>query len=113
MHEMSICEGLVQVLEDQAESQHYSRVKQVWLEIGPLASVETEALRFCFDACTRNTLAEGAVLHIIDLPGSGWCLGCSQQIKVRQRYQACPECGSYQVQVTGGEELKIKELEVD
>ncbi len=113
MHEMSICEGLVQVLEDQSTSQNYQKVKQVWLEVGPLAAVETEALRFCFDACTRNTLAEGALLHIIELPGSGWCLGCSQSIEVEQRYQACPACGSYQVQVTGGEELRIKELEVE
>ena len=60
MHEMSIAEGIVQVLEEQAKEQHYSKVKTVWLEIGPLAMIESEALSFCFEAVTRGTLAQDA-----------------------------------------------------
>ncbi|MBN0986015.1 MULTISPECIES: hydrogenase maturation nickel metallochaperone HypA [Amphritea] len=113
MHEMSICEGIIQVLEEQAASQHYQRVKTVWLEIGPLAMVENDALRFCFDAVTRNSLAEGARLEIIELPGLAWCLECARSVTITKRYDACSECGSYQLQVTQGEELRIKELEVE
>jgi len=40
MHEMSLAEGIVQLLEDQARAQDFSRVKQVWLSIGELAGVE-------------------------------------------------------------------------
>ena len=113
MHEMSIAEGVVQLLEEQAVSQGYSRVKRVWLEIGPLAAVESEALRFCFDAVTRGTLAEQAQLDIIDLPGEAWCLACSSQVPITQRYDSCVHCGSFQLQVTWGDELRIKELEVE
>ena len=113
MHEMSICEGIIQVLEEQAQEQGYNRVKSVWLEIGPLAMVENDALRFCFDAVTRNTLAEGAALEIIDLPGQAWCLQCAKTVEIRKRYDACSGCGSFQLQVTQGEELRIKELEVE
>ena len=112
MHEMSICEGIVQVLEAQASAQNYGRVKGVWLEIGQLAGVELDALRFSFDVVSRDTLADGARLEIIELPGEGWCLPCGRTVEVRERYDACPHCGSYQVQVTGGDELRIKELEV-
>ena len=35
MHEMSICEGILQVLEKEAGRQGFQRVKGVWLEIGP------------------------------------------------------------------------------
>ncbi len=113
MHEMSLCEGIVQVLEDQAEAQHYTRVKQVWLEIGALAGVEIEAMRFSFDVVTRGTLAEHAQLHIIETPGQGWCLPCAKTISISQRHDPCPDCGSYQIQVTGGDEMRIKELEVE
>ena len=113
MHEMSICEGIVQVLEQQAALQNYSRVTVVWLEIGPLAGVELEALRFGFDVVTRQTLAQGARLEIIETPGLAWCLICAKTVPVRQRFEACPECGGYQRQITGGEELRIKELEVE
>ncbi|WP_432474061.1 hydrogenase maturation nickel metallochaperone HypA [Amphritea sp. HPY] len=113
MHEMSICEGIIQVLEEQARSQNYTKVKTVWLEIGPLAMIENDALRFCFDAVTRNTLAQDAQLEIIELPGQAWCLQCAKSVAIRKRYDACTGCGSYQLQVTQGEELRIKELEVE
>ena len=100
-------------MEEQAATQKFERVKSVWLEIGPLAGVELDALRFGFDVVTRNSLAEGAKLEIIEMPGQAWCLECSKTVPVSQRFDACPECGSYQLQITGGEELRIKELEVD
>ena len=113
MHEMSLCEGVLRILEDHAAKQGFARVRTVWLEIGQLAGVEVEAMRFCFDAVTKDTLADGARLEIIELPGQAWCLQCSRQVAVTQRFDACPHCGGFQLQVTGGEELRIKELEVD
>ena len=113
MHEMSVAEGIVQVLEDEAQRQAYQRVKAVWLEIGPLACIETSALEFCFEAVTRDTLAQGAALKIIALPGTAWCMQCANTVEITARYDPCPQCGSFQLQVTGGDELRIKELEVE
>ncbi|OOZ35994.1 hydrogenase maturation nickel metallochaperone HypA [Solemya velesiana gill symbiont] len=112
MHEMSLCEGMLQVLEQNAEEQGYSKVKTVWLVIGDLSGVEIEAMRFGFDAVMKNTLADGAKLEIIRLPGQAWCMQCAKNVQVNQRFDECPECGSYQLQVTGGDEMRIKELEV-
>jgi hydrogenase nickel incorporation protein HypA/HybF len=113
MHEMSICEGIVQVLEEQAGEQNYSRVDKVWLEIGPLAGIELEALRFCFEAVTNGTLAENAELEIVETKGLAWCMICSTTVEVGKLFDACPQCGSYQLQITGGNEMRIKELEVN
>jgi hydrogenase nickel incorporation protein HypA/HybF len=113
MHEMSIAEGVIQVLEEQAVLQSFRRVKRVRLEIGPLAAVEADSLRFCFDAVSRGTLAEQSSLEIIDLPGTAWCLNCHATVSIRRRYDSCTHCGSYQLQVTGGDELRIKDLEVE
>ncbi len=46
MHEMAICEGIFQVIEDQAKAQQCTRVRRVGMEIGPLAGVDVEALTF-------------------------------------------------------------------
>ena len=70
MHEMSLCEGVLQVLQTEAGKQGFSRVKAVWLEIGDLSSVEPDAMFFSFDAVTRNSLADGAKLNIINVPGT-------------------------------------------
>ncbi|MCU7921414.1 MAG: hydrogenase maturation nickel metallochaperone HypA [Candidatus Thiodiazotropha sp. (ex Dulcina madagascariensis)] len=113
MHEISLCEGVLQVLQENAVSQGYSKVKTVWLEIGALSGVEPEAMRFGFDVVMKNSLAGGARLEIIHLPGEAWCMQCSKSVQVSARFEACPECSSYQLQVTGGDEMRIKQLEVD
>ena len=112
MHEMSLCEGILQIIQEHANQQKFTKVKTVWLEVGELASVEIESLRFCFDVISKNSLADNATLNIINLPGKAWCLQCAQTVTISNRFSPCPECGSYQLQITGGEELKVKELEV-
>lgn len=113
MHEMSLAESVVQIVEDYAREGGFKRVRMVRLEIGPFAGVEEDAMRFCFDAVSRSTVAEGAQLEIVSPPGSGWCMKCGETVSLAQRYDACPRCGGYQVQVTGGTELRVKELEVE
>lgn len=113
MHEMSLCEGILQVLQDSAASEGFSRVKTVWLEIGALSGVELDAMRFCFDTVMRDSLADGAILEIVEVPGGAWCLKCAKTVQVSQRFDQCPDCESYQLQVVAGDEMRIKELEVE
>ncbi len=113
MHEMSICESVLRVLEEQSQEQNFRRIKTVWLEIGALAGVELDALRFGFDVVMKGSLAEEARLEIVEKPGEAWCMQCGKTVAVARRFDACPDCGGYQLQITGGEELQIKELEVD
>jgi len=112
MHEMALCESILQVIEDQAAAQNFSAVKSVHLEIGPLAGVERDALEFGFDVVMRGTLADGATLRISEPPATAWCLPCAETVAIKERFDACPHCGSRQLQVTGGEELRIKDMEV-
>jgi hydrogenase nickel incorporation protein HypA/HybF len=112
MHEMALAEGVLQVIEDSARQQEFGSVTAIWLEIGELSGVEIESMRFCFDAVTRGSLAEGARLEIIATPGTGWCMHCAESVSLHEVYGACPKCGTYQVQVTGGTEMRVKELEV-
>ena len=113
MHEMSLAEGIIELVEETARREQAQRVKLVVLEIGQLSSVEPEALRFCFDVVTKNGLADGAALEIVDVPGSGWCLPCGQTVAISELYGACPHCGSHQVQATGGTEMRVKEIEIE
>ncbi len=113
MHEMSICEGIMQVVEEQAKLQSFAQVNTIRLEIGPLAGVELEALRFSFDVVTRDTIADGCRLDVIELPAEAWCMACAKTVTIEQRYDACPDCGGFQLQLTQGEELRIKDMEVN
>ncbi|WP_445219999.1 hydrogenase maturation nickel metallochaperone HypA [Bradyrhizobium sp. Pa8] len=113
MHEMALCEGIICIVEEEARKRRFSRVKVICLEIGALSHVAPEAMMFCFEAVAARTIARGARLEIIERRGIAWCLACSQSVEIAQRCKPCPFCGSYQLQVTGGKEMRLKELEVD
>jgi len=113
MHEMSLTEGVVDILVEEGRRQKFSRVKTVWLEIGALSGVEPQAMEFCFDVVARGTVAEGAKLEIVRPPGEGYCLDCETKVALAERFGACPDCGQHHVQMTGGDEMRVKELEVE
>jgi len=113
MHEMSLCESVLGILEQQAVEQHYHKVKTVWLEIGALSSVEPDAMRFCFAAVMQGSIADKARLEIVHVQGQAWCRQCSKNVVIEQRYDVCPICGCFQLQVNDGEQMRIKELEVE
>jgi len=112
MHEMSLAEGVLVVVQDAARAHHPCTVRTVRLEIGALAAVECEALRFAFEVVKRGSVAEGAQLDIVEVPGSAWCMQCSRSVAVSERGEPCPECGSWQLQVTGGDQMRVRELEL-
>jgi hydrogenase nickel incorporation protein HypA/HybF len=113
MHEMSLCEGILEVLESEAEKQQFSQVKKVWLEIGELSCVEPDAMRFCYDMVVKDSIAAGSELIIIPISGLGRCDQCAHTMPVQSRFDPCTECGAYQLTIVTGDEMKIKELEVN
>ena len=113
MHEMSLAEGVLQLVEETAMRENAQRVKLVVLEIGRLASVEPEALRFCFAAVAEGGIAQGAALEIIEVPGTGWCMACSATVAMEEIFGTCPHCGSHQLQATGGTEMRVREVEIE
>ena len=113
VHEMSLCEGVLRILEEQAEVQNYSRVRKVTLEIGMLSTAVPESMEMCFEAVTRGTLADGAALEIVRTPGEAWCKKCAVSVPVKERYSPCPTCGGFDLALRAGDGLRIKELEVD
>lgn len=113
MHEMALAEGILQLVEDTARREHAQRVKLVVLEIGQLSTVEPDALKFCFEAVTKGSIADTATLEIVHVPGTGWCMECAATLPMQELFGTCPQCGGYQMQATGGTEMRVKEIEID
>lgn len=113
MHEMSLCESILQIVEAEAAREPFMRVTWLQLEIGALAGVEVEALRFCFDAVAPDTILAGAELDIVEPPGEARCVPCDKTVLLTDRYSSCPHCGAYGLQVTGGDQMRIKAMEVE
>ena len=110
MHEMSITQGIIDLCLEHAAGR---RILSLYVEIGALSSVVPEAIEFCFEACSRETLLEGARMTIVLVPGMGHCEKCGRKMPLTELYGACQFCGSYRVKIVAGEELRVREIEVD
>ena len=110
MHELGITENLVAIAVEYAEG---LPVKRVTLKIGKLSAIMPDAIRFCFDVCCQGTVLEGATLEIIEVPGLGRCRHCGAEMSLTQPFGICDRCDSVELEIIQGEELKIKEMEVE
>ena len=111
MHELSLCESIREVIEDQARAHGVSKVTRVRVEIGRFSCVEKPALAFAFDAVMRGSVAEGAALEILDIPGKAMCFDCGAEVELENRLDPCPACGGGKLMPTGGDDMRIKDLE--
>lgn len=108
MHELSITQSVVAAVTDRLPD---ARVVGVRLEIGKLAGVVVDSVRFCFDLVTEGTNLEGAELVVDEPPGRFRCRRCSAEFEHDDLIATCP-CGSVDVAVVGGLELCVKSVEV-
>lgn len=113
MHELSLCQSAVEIIQQQAEQHGVARVTGVWLEIGALSCVEERAVRFSFDIARQGTLAQGCELHIDYRPAQAWCWDCSQVVEILRHDAQCPHCHGDRLRVDTGDSLKVKSIEVE
>ncbi len=113
MHEISLCLSALELIEDQARRHGGTRITGVWLEIGALSCIEEEALRFCFDSACRHTSAEGCRLRVSYVPARAWCWQCGTLVSVQGYDEGCPRCGSHALRVESGDQLQVKQIEVE
>lgn len=113
MHEMALAESILNIVEETACRQGAVRVTEVRLEIGKLANVEIEALQFGLEAALHGSMAEGAHIECLIIPGQGHCLSCGESVPLTALYDPCPRCDGYPVRPTGGQELRVKDILVE
>jgi hydrogenase nickel incorporation protein HypA/HybF len=109
MHELSICQSIV---ESVCEAVPEGEVLVVTVEIGRLSGVVPDAVRFCFEACSRDTRVEGARLDIVEVPGRGRCGSCEQELEMEGLIARCA-CGNPFLEIVRGRELRIRSVEVN
>jgi len=108
MHELAITESLVAAVSDTVAG---ARVTRVRLAIGKLSGVAPDSVRFCFDVCAEGTVLEGAHLEIEEPPGMAWCRSCHAEMALDDLIGSC-RCGSTDLELRGGQELRIREVEL-
>ncbi len=113
MHEMSIAQSLVEIIQEEMSRHNASTLRSVTLHIGKMSAIVPDSLSFCFQVITTGTPLEGARLLMEVIPLRGRCRSCSQAFEIKDYVFVCPTCRSPDIEVTSGQDLSIVEIEVD
>ncbi len=113
MHEVSIAQSLIQILEEEMQSHEGGRLKKVRVLVGELSGVVPDALFFAFEVCSKGSIAEGSALEIVKVPARGVCKSCNREFVPEVPFLICTRCGSPDIEVLSGRELEIDKMEVE
>ena len=108
MHELAIAQGVIDQVTERLPG---DRVARVCLEIGSLSGVVADSLLFCFDLAAEGTNLAGASLEISEAAARCHCQECGREFTPDGLLPLCP-CGSADVRVLSGEDLRITSVQV-
>jgi hydrogenase nickel incorporation protein HypA/HybF len=107
MHELALSESIVDTVVDYARRERIARVSRVVIEIGAAASVDPQALLFCFPIAAAETVAANAELIIHRIALQARCDACQTEYAPENLITACPACGSFARTILSGRELRV------
>jgi hydrogenase nickel incorporation protein HypA/HybF len=108
VHELAIAESVVGAIVDKVGD---GPVAAVRLEIGRLSGVVADSLRFCFEVVVNGTGLQDARLDIDEPSGRAYCRKCGEEFELDDPIMLCP-CGSADLEVLSGQQLRIISVEV-
>jgi hydrogenase nickel incorporation protein HypA/HybF len=110
MHELSLAASLADIVHRHARGRKVTRVEAA---VGHLRQAAPSALSFGFELVTAGTPLQGAQLSVRQVPVRGRCRVCSQEVEPETWPLACPACSSFELAISGGEELCVEAIEVE
>jgi hydrogenase nickel incorporation protein HypA/HybF len=113
MHELPVTQGMLSIALEHAEKAHATRITDINLVIGELSGIVDDSVQFYFDFISKDTLAEGAVLHFERVPARYRCRQCEAIFSPSDRNWVCPQCGEWMVEITAGREFYVESIEVE
>ena len=114
MHELGVVNYVVKQVGKIAEENHIEKVGGVVLEFGEVSGVVTSYLYDYWKWYTKKfPMFDGARLRCETIPAVTWCDDCKQTYPTVQYGKTCPHCGSGTTWLQQGNEMNIKQIEVD
>lgn len=113
MHELAVTESLLEITIRHGNSAGAKRISDIYLVIGQLASIIDDSVQFYWDIISKDTIAEGAVLHFQRKSIELVCEMCGTQFSPDSEDMSCPNCGNIQIKVISGEEFYLEAIDVE
>ena len=113
MHELSICQSLIDQVETLANENQAVAVKTIWLQVGPLSGAEIPLLEHAYPLAAVGTVAENARLLIESMPVRVRCRTCGEESVASVNKLLCGVCNDYRTDLVSGDEMILAKLEFD
>mgnify|MGYP000976309152 CR=1 FL=1 len=113
MHELSLAQSIIGIVENNVPLEKQNKIQKVQLQIGVLSGIEIDALNFSYDILKEDTEFSKSILEIEMISGEGSCNECLHTFEYNSYGTACPHCGSYNINILSGREMKIKGIALD
>jgi hydrogenase nickel incorporation protein HypA/HybF len=112
MHELSLAKDILDTVKQSLPPEDLPKIRSIILEVGAYSGVISDSLKFSFEAIISGTEMSEARLEIIDVPFVLHCNNCTIESVMEFPMLICDSCGSMDVKVISGDELKIMELKI-
>jgi hydrogenase nickel incorporation protein HypA/HybF len=113
MHELGVTENVINITLAKAGEAQAGKVLKINLVVGELSGFVPDCIQFYFDALSKGTVAEGAMLHFETVPPELRCRNCATVFQPHDAPWTCPKCGSQSIEISKGRELYIESVEVE
>ena len=113
MHELGVTENIVNIALSKAGEAQANKVIKINLVVGELSGFVPDCIQFYFDFLSKDTIAQGAVLHSESVLTELRCRDCSTTFRPQDTLWTCPECAGQSVEIFKGRELYIESMEVE
>lgn len=112
MHELSVTESILEIALRHAQESQAKRVLSLYLVVGQLSSIVDDSVQFYWDIISKDTAAEGAILHFKRIPARLLCQDCGHEYTPSGDL-TCPTCHGSHVRVTAGNEFRLEAMDVE
>lgn len=120
MHELSMADGILKAVITNAEENGATEVIEVIVEIGKLALLNPEQVKFMLDVLSEDTIANGAKFIMEEIPIEIECKDCNyigiahgDDLDHYAPMVECPKCESKLVNVTNGKDCIVKNIVIE
>ena len=113
MHELAICQALMNQVESIAAERNARSVVSIVVGMGPLSGVEAQLLKHAYPVASAGTIAEGARLVVENLPVRIKCTQCGNESDALPNKLVCKACGDWRTTLISGDELILMRVELE
>jgi hydrogenase nickel incorporation protein HypA/HybF len=113
MHELAICQSLIDQVEIIALQRDAQRVTSIVIGMGPLSGVEAQLLKNAYPIASAGTIAENAELVIEHLAIKVKCTQCGSESDALPNKLICKHCGDWRTTLISGDEMLLMSVELE